>query len=104
MQQTDVGGDLQFAAGLMPSGAIEDQHGMRLGGNLTADLLQMQVHRVAVGPRQHPGGADATIGTDGAENIGPSITLIARRRRPLAALTPDVGQAGMLTDPGFVLT
>ena len=63
----------------------------------------MQVHRFGVDLGQHQGGTDPARGADRAEQIGPLVALIARRPRAAALLSPDVGQAALLTDPRFVL-
>src|SRR5215218_10206474 len=41
--------------------------------------------------------------TDGSEQIGPVVALIARRPRPGAALGPHAGQRALLADTGFIL-
>ncbi len=102
-QQADVLRHLEFAAGLMPAGAVQRKDGVRARGHLGADLGQMQVHRLGVDERQHEGGADPPGGTDGAEQIGPAVTLIARCARAATLVRPDVGQAALLSDPGLIL-
>ena len=102
-QQADVGRDVEFAARPMPAGAVEDEDGVRAGGDLGADLRQVQVHRLDVDARQHQCGADAARRTDGAEQIGRGVALIARRTRAAALVGPDVGQASLLADACFIL-
>src|SRR5579859_1868322 len=87
----------------MPSGPVEEDHGVGAGGDLAADLLQMQVHGPGVGVGQNPGGADAAGGTDGPEQVGPLVALVAGGARPAAALGPDAGQRALLADAGLVL-
>ena len=87
----------------MPPGAIERQHTMRTRTDRPADLGQMQVHRFGVDERQHEPGADAAFWADRTEQIGPSVSLITRRSRAAALVSPDVGQATLLADTGFIL-
>ena len=103
MQQADVVRKVQLPAELMPPGAIQQQDGMRARRDMAADLNQMQVHRLGIGLGQDKGGAGAARRTDRAEDVGPVIALIARRRRPGALFRPDVGQAALLADACFIL-
>ena len=76
---------------------------MRAGRDAAADLGEMQVHRFGVDLGQHQCGTDPARGAYRAEQIGPLVALIARRSRTTALLSPNVGQAALLTDPRFVL-
>ena len=87
----------------MPAGAVERDDGVRARRDLGADLGEVQVHRLGVDERQHEGGANPSGRADRTEQIGPVVALIARRARTAALLGPDVGQAALLTDTGFVL-
>ena len=71
--------------------------------HLAADLLEMQVHRLGVGIRQHQSHANIATRADSAEYVGPFVALIARGGRPAAALCPDAGQCALLTNTGFIL-
>ena len=62
----------------MPSRLVEHQHGVRSRRHCFGDLGQMQVHRRAVAAWQDEGGAVALLGTDCAEDVGRTGTLIAR--------------------------
>ena len=44
----------------VPAGLIEDENGMRAGGDLRGDLLEMKLHGFAVAGRQHERGAQST--------------------------------------------
>jgi hypothetical protein len=92
-----------MATQLVPSSSVQRQHGEGTSADLGADFLQMQVHGVDVGVRQHQPGAHAAGRTDGAEQIGPMVTLIARRGGSAAAFCPNAGQAALLTNAGFIL-
>lgn len=75
----------------MIAGAIEDDGGVRAGTDLTTNLGEMQAQRFAVGDRENKGCGDATLRTNGAEDIGPFIALIARSAWARSALGPDAG-------------
>src|SRR6202035_2028471 len=103
MQQPDIVRYHRAIALLVPSGAVQRQHGKRPLTDPSADFLQMQVHRFEVGVRQHEPGADAPRRADGAEQVGPLIALIAWCCRSAAPLRPDARQAALLTNTSFVL-
>jgi len=103
MEQTDVVRHLQLVSRLVPAGAVEHQHGMMAIGDVPTDFGQMQVHGIDIDARQDQGRADATVGADRPEQIGPFIAQIARRPRPAAAFGPDIGQGPLLTDAGLIL-
>ena len=60
----------------MPAGLIEDENGVRTGGDLGGDLVEMKLHGFAVARRQHEGGAGAAIGADRTEQVGRLGALI----------------------------
>jgi hypothetical protein len=103
LEQTDIAWDPQPFASLVPSGSIEEQHGVTALRHLVADLLEMQVHRLGVGIRQHQSRADLATRADSAEYVGPFAALIARGGRTAAALGPDAGQRALLANAGFIL-
>jgi hypothetical protein len=103
MQQPDIVRHHQAIALLVPSSAVQRQHGKRPLRDPLADFLQMQVHCFEVGVRQHEPDADAPRRADGAEQVGPFVTLIAWRGRSTAPLRPDARQAALLTNTSFVL-
>ena len=70
---------------------------------MSADFRQMQVHGFGVDLGQDQTDADTAGRTDRAKNVGPIVALIARRARPTAPLGPNVSQAALLADAGFVL-
>jgi|tagenome__1003787_1003787.scaffolds.fasta_scaffold19148852_1 hypothetical protein len=103
MEQPDVIRHHQTIPYLVPPGAIQCEHGKCSWADLRADFLQMQIHRMDICTRQHEPGANAAIWTDGPEQIGRLVALIARRCGPAAAFCPDAGQAALLADAGLVL-
>ena len=88
----------------MPSGSIQQQHGMSAFGDVQGYLVDMQLHHVGVGMGQCEGCADATCGADGTKEIRVLITLIGRLGGTCAALRPLPDKAILLTDAGLVLT
>jgi hypothetical protein len=87
----------------MPTRAVEGDDRMRAQCDLLADFRQMQVHGERVDAGQTQGGPDAARRTDRAEDIGPFVALIARGPGTASFIRPDVGQAALLSDPGFIL-
>jgi hypothetical protein len=87
----------------VPSGLIEQQHGMRSGRHRGGDLGQVQTHRLGVAARQDQSRALALLGADGAEDVGRGGALIVRCHRPRAALGPAPGDLVLLSDAGLVL-
>ena len=65
----DVGGKVELVRH-MPAGLIEQQHGVRAGGDVFGDFSQMQVHRIGVAFGQDERGALAVLGRDRAEDVG----------------------------------
>lgn len=59
--------DLELSAGLMPSGTVKRDDGMASGRDVATDLVEMQVHGLAVGRWQNQGGAFVVRRADGAE-------------------------------------
>ena len=87
----------------MPSGLVEDHHGVGVCGNLGRDLGQMQVHGRGVDIGQDEGRSPAAGRAHRSEDVGGLITLVARLMRPGAAASPLAGQGALLADPAFVL-
>jgi hypothetical protein len=82
---------------------VEDDDGMRIGGDVAGDLGEMQVHGLGVDLRQHQRGGLLGCGTGGGEQVGCLVALVARLPRPATAACPLSGQLALLTDPGLVL-
>jgi hypothetical protein len=87
----------------MPSGAIEDQHGVRALGDMARYLVEMQLHRAGVGERQRQRCPFAVGWTDRAEQIGIRVALIGGLTRPRSTPRPLTNDAVLLADAGFVL-
>ncbi len=102
-QETDILRHGQPPAGLVPTGAVADDHAMCIGADPLADFSQMDAHCLAADPRHDDGGADGPLRADRAEQIGRVMPVVANRRRAGAAQPPDVGQRALLADFGFIL-
>ena len=87
----------------MPARPVEQHNGVTAWRDVTADLGEMQVHGLAVGHGQNESGTGIARGTDGAEQIGPVVALVARCARSAAAFGPNPGQRALLADPGLIL-
>jgi hypothetical protein len=74
-QERDVGRNPELL-GTVPAGLIEDENGVRAGGDLGGDLVEMKLHGFTVAHRQHEGGASAAIRADRIEQVGRRGALI----------------------------
>jgi hypothetical protein len=90
-------------AGDVPSGAIQQQHGMGTLGDVEGYLVDMQLHHVGVGMGQCEGRADTSGGADGAEQIRVLVALIGRLGGSCSTLRPLPDEAVLLADAGFIL-
>ena len=88
--------------GEVPSGLIEQQHGMLAGADHFADLGEVQGHRRGVAEGQDQSGALALARADGAKDVGRRVALVLRCYGPGPAPRPAAGDAVLLADAGFV--
>lgn len=100
--QRDITRDGKFFGNVI-AGAVKHEGGMGARGDLAADLVQMQRHDLGVGGWNDDGCGSAALWTDGTEDVGPLIALIAWRARAGASFGPDTGQRALLTDARLVL-
>lgn len=84
----------------MPSGLIEDQHGMRSRRDMKGDFFEMHIHCLAVAMRQNQPCAFAIGGTYGTEYPRRSAALILGGARSSSALGPAAGELGLLANAG----
>ena len=63
----------------VPSGLVEQEHGVRAGRDGGGDLGQVQVHRLGVAARQDERRTLALLRADGTEDVGRSGALIVGR-------------------------
>ena len=54
----------------MRSGLVDEEDGVGAWADLGRDFIQMPLHGLGVAAGQDKGRPDATLGTDGAEDIG----------------------------------
>jgi len=87
----------------MPSGAIEQQDGMRPLGDVARDFVEVKLHhvRISIGQRQRR--SHASRRADRAEQIGVVIALVGGLYGPRSTPGPLADDAVLLADPGFVL-
>ena len=72
-------------------------------GDMQGDLVDMELHRLAVGEGQGQASADATRRADRTEQISALVSLISRLARPRAAPSPLANQTVLLADTRLVL-
>jgi hypothetical protein len=65
----------------MPAGLIEEQDCMRPGGDLGRDLIEMELHGLAVAGWQDQSGSGPKFGTDSTEQVGRLGALIVNGAR-----------------------
>ena len=87
----------------MPSGAIQQQDGVRASGDVQGDLVDVPLHGVGVGEGQRQRRAHAARRADGAEQVGALVALVCGLGRPRAAPRPLPDEAVLLADPRLVL-
>jgi hypothetical protein len=75
---------------------------MRPGGDMTADLVEVDLHGARVGEGQHERRSLAAHRTDRAEQVGVGVALVGRQARSRALLRPDPGAAVLLTQPCLI--
>jgi hypothetical protein len=86
----------------VPSGLIDQEHGVSTRRDGLGDLDEMQVHRLGIAGRQDQGGALALLWADRAEDVGRGGALIARSAWAGAALGPPAGDLVLLADASLV--
>ncbi len=100
-QKGDVGWDIELVR-RVPARLIEQQDGMRSGGDVPCNLLEMQVHREGVALGHDQPGALALFWADRAENVGRGGALIVGRAGARPLLGPAARDLVFLTNPGLV--
>jgi hypothetical protein len=94
---------VQAGAQLVPASAVADHQGMGAGCDGCTDLTQVLDHGFGVDRRHDDGGADASLGTDGAEQVHRIMAVVAHHRRARADRSPDIGMPAFLTHSGLIL-
>ena len=87
----------------VPTGLIENQHGVGAGLDSLRDFPKMRLHGMGIAVRHDQSGALALRRANGAEYVDPLGTLVVRRSGPRPAPCPAAGDLVLLTDAGLVL-
>src|SRR5712664_1498297 len=69
---------------VVPTGTIEDHHGMGISGDLAADLAEVMVHRDGIADRHDQRRRLALRQADRTKHIGRGEAEVLRCRRPAA--------------------
>ena len=89
----------------MPSGAVEQQHGVGAHSNIARDFVEVKLHHVGVCVGQRQRRSDAPGWTDRAEQIGVVVTLVGGLPWPRSASGPLPDKAvcryGFILEPDF---
>jgi len=91
------------AGGEMISSAVENKGCVRARCDVVPDFFEMHGHDFGVGGRRDEGCGGAALRANGAKNVGPFVTLIARRTGARPAFGPDTGQRALLANARLVL-
>jgi len=76
---------------------------MGVACDVLADLDEVQLHGLGVGPWQNKGGAFSLCRANGSKYVGVFVTLIRRLCRPCATSGPNARASVLLTDTRLVL-
>ena len=86
----------------MPSGAIEQQDGMRPLGDVARDFVEVKLHHVGISIGQRQRRSHASRRADRAEQIGVVVALVGGLPWPRSAPGPLPNLAVLLADAGLV--
>ena len=87
----------------MSTSAVEGDHGMRTRHDLRADLLEQWIHRMGVDVRQDQRRTDTARDKRRRRCGSILLPLVPRHARAAALFCPDISQAALLANPGFIL-
>ena len=87
----------------MPAGLIEDHRHMFIRSDGFGKAVEEGLHRDRIGIGHHQSKSIISARLHGGEDIGESEAPVAKPRRPLAALPPDMADAALLADARLVL-
>jgi len=71
--------------------------------DVAGDFLEVKLHGLGVGEGERKRGADASGGTNGAEEIAAFVALIGGLARPRSSPGPLPHEAILLADASFIL-
>src|SRR5260221_2786038 len=87
----------------MPTGLVQQQHGMGAWSHGSRDLGQVQFHGLCRAAGKHEAGCLALCRANGTEDVCRAGALVLRRDRSRAAPGPATGELVFLANAGFVL-
>src|ERR1700680_3838888 len=88
---------------VVPTGTIEDHHGMGISGDLAADLAEVMVHGGGIADRHDQRRRLALRRADRTKHIGRGEDEVLRRDWPTVGLPPHPVKAVLLADASLVL-
>jgi hypothetical protein len=86
----------------VPSGLVQQQHGMPAGFHRAGQLGKVQAHRLDVAARQYKPGRLAQPGADRTEDVAGRGPLILGCRRPATPQSPAPGDGVLLAHTGLI--
>jgi hypothetical protein len=100
--QGDVGRNGEVV-GAMPASLIENHHRMFVVSDGFCKAVEKDLHRrrIGIGHHQREGVVRARL--YGGEDVGEGKAPVAKPRRPLPALPPDMADAALLADARLIL-
>ena len=87
----------------MPAGLIEDHRRVFVFPEHLREAVKEHLHCRGIGIGQHQREGIVRAWLYGSKDIGEGEALVAEPGRALAPLPPDMTDASLLPDPGFVL-
>ena len=103
VQERGVVRCLQLVAGLVPTRAVGDQHGVCTKRHGGADFGPVLVRHVGIGERQDEGGASVASRVGRTEQVGQRVALVPRCDGLQAARGPYAGQRALIADASWML-
>ena len=98
----DVFGHVELARDV-PSGPVEEQHGVGALGDIARDFVEMKLHHVGVGARQSRSCSGTARRTDRAGQIGVVVALVGGLSGPSSPPGPGADEAVLLANSGLIL-
>ena len=102
MDESDVVWRLE-PPGDVPSGLVEYQDDMDVGGQALGEGVEIEAHHLGIGSGQDQGEGIIGAGADGAVDVDRLEALVGAQDWADALFEPDMGVAALLPDAGFVL-
>jgi hypothetical protein len=87
----------------VPTGTVEDHHGVLVRGQCLGEFRQEQRHGAGRDFGEDEGKAFAGGWLDGAEDVGPVEAMVAQAGRALPPEPPAMAQPSLLPNAGLIL-